>query len=229
MLRVFIGFDRIETVAAYVLAHSLCANSSVPLSITFLRREQLPINPERDPLASTDFADTRFLVPFLSDYTGWSVFMDCDMVCTEDIKALFECADPRYAVMVRKHDHQPTETTKFHGYVQTKYERKNWSSLMLFNNAACTILTPDYVNDTRGLDLHQFAWCNDDEIGDLPRQWNMLAGYDDVPSPALIHYTQGGPWFYEYRSAPLAHVWFEQFGEMLSVVQRGTQRPASGD
>lgn len=49
---------------------------------------------------------------------------------------------------------------------------------MLFNNARCRALTPDYVNTATGLDLHQFKWlANDELIGALPDRWNYLVGY----------------------------------------------------
>ena len=116
------------------------------------------------------------MVPYLANYRGWAAFMDCDMLCQADISELFACADERYAVMVRKHHHQPAYTTKFLNQPQTQYHRKNWSSLILFNTAhpACQSLTPAYVNRASGLELHRFEWCPDDAIGELPEGWNVL-------------------------------------------------------
>ena len=71
-----------------------------------------------------------------------------------------------------KHDHVPKETTKFLGQPQSKYEKKNWSSVMLFNNEKCQALTADYVNTATGLELHRFQWLeSDDLIGDIPHRW----------------------------------------------------------
>ena len=79
--------------------------------------------------------------------------------------------DDRYAVMCVKHDHNPTEDVKFLGEKQTRYQKKNWSSVMLFNCAQCKALTPDYVNTASGLELHQFKWLtSDEEIGALLRE-----------------------------------------------------------
>ena len=50
---------------------------------------------------------------------------------------------------------------------------------MLFNNARCRALTPEYVNSATGLELHQFKWLGGDAlIGELPHRWNHLVGYD---------------------------------------------------
>jgi hypothetical protein len=111
------------------------------------------------------------------------------MLVMDDIARLWELRDERYAVRVVKHDHVPAETTKFLGQPQSRYPKKNWSSVMLLNNARCAALTPEYVNGASGLDLHRFQWlAGDDEIGELPQRWNHLVGYDpQTPDVALAH------------------------------------------
>lgn len=221
MLNVYIGFDPRETVAFGVLAHSIHARATQPVSITPLRLSQLGgvLTRERHPLQSTDFSFSRFLTPYLSGYAGWSLFMDCDMLMLEDISALWALRDERYAVMVVKHDHVPKETTKFLGEPQSKYEKKNWSSVMLFNNAKCRALTPDNVNKATGLDLHQFKWLGDDAlIGALPDRWNHLVGVYPLRSDAaLVHYTLGGPWFDDYRDCDYAAQWFDERDAMIAM------------
>jgi len=174
---------------------------------------------ERHPLQSTDFSFSRFLTPFLSDYAGWSVFMDCDMLMLDDIATLWSLRDERYAVMVVKHRHVPRETVKFLGEPQSKYEKKNWSSVMLFNNALCRTLTPDYVNTATGLELHQFKWLeSEDLIGALPDRWNHLVGYNPPRADAaLVHYTLGGPYFEEFGTCEYADAWREAKQQMLRV------------
>lgn len=224
MIKVYIGYDHREEVACSVLAHSIQANASQPVSIALLKLEQLKgiLTRERHPLQSTDFSFSRFLTPFLSGYEGWSIFMDCDMLMLEDVAKLWQLRDDRYAVMVVKHNHVPKETVKFHGEPQTKYEKKNWSSVMLFNNAKCRALTPEYVNKASGLELHQFKWLgNDDLIGALPERWNHLVGYNPPrKDAALVHFTQGGPYFAEYRNCEYAKEWFDAREAMLRVKNR---------
>ena len=177
---------------------------------------------ERHPLQSTDFSFSRFLTPYLSGYTGWSVFMDCDMLMRDDIANLWQLRDDRYAVMVVKHHHVPRETVKFLGEPQSKYEKKNWSSVMLFNNARCRALSPEYVNRASGLELHQFKWLgNDDLIGALPGRWNHLVGYNPPRRDAgLVHYTLGGPWFDDYRDCEYSREWFTERDTMLRTASR---------
>jgi len=225
MLDVYIGYDPNESVAFYTLAHSILRRASIPVSIAPLMRSQLNdvYARERGPTESTEFSLTRFLVPYLSDYAGWSVFMDCDMLCMADIAELAAQADRQRdkAVLVCKHDYVPRTERKFLDQVQTKYPRKNWSSLMMFNNARCRALTPAYVNRAPGLDLHRFAWTEDASIGELPLEWNWLVGeYERSAKAKLVHYTLGGPYFDDYRDCDYAAEWFAEFESMRHAAQR---------
>ena len=221
MINVTIGYDPREAVAFSVLAYSIHARATQPVSIVPLMLTQLTglLTRERHALQSTDFSFSRFLTPHLSDYAGWSVFMDCDMLMLDDIASLWALRDERYAVMVVKHDHVPRETSKFLGEPQTKYEKKNWSSVMLFNNAQCRALTPAYVNTASGLELHQFKWLDNDAlIGAVPDRWNHLVGYNPPRSDAaLVHYTLGGPYFAQYADCEYAQEWRHERAAMLSA------------
>ena len=222
MIKVYIGYDPREAVAFSALSHSIHARATRPVSIAPLMLSQLRdiLTRERHPLQSTDFSFSRFLVPYLSGYAGWSIFMDCDMLVLDDIAKLWRLRDERYAVMVVKHDHVPKETTKFLGEPQTRYEKKNWSSVMLFNNAKCRTLTPEYVNAATGLELHQFKWLADDSlIGGLPDRWNHLVGYDAPRrDAALVHYTLGGPYFEQYKDCEYADEWRLERDNMLRAL-----------
>ncbi|HYD58627.1 MAG TPA: glycosyltransferase [Burkholderiales bacterium] len=225
MLRVFIGYDPFESAAFYTLAHSILRRASVPVSIAPLMQTQLKglYTRPRGPTESTEFSLTRFLVPALSEFRGWSVFMDCDMLCRVDIAGLQEEIDRQKdkAVLVCKHDYVPKTERKFLDQVQTKYPRKNWSSLMAMNNERCAALAPEYVNTASGLDLHRFHWIGDEAIGALPLEWNWLVGeYDYSPSAKIVHYTLGGPYFDAYRTCDYADEWFAEFQAMQATRQR---------
>jgi len=225
MIRVFIGFDPRESVAFHVLSQSIHARASQPVSIAPIMLSQLHglMTRARDPLQSTDFSFSRFLTPFLCDYQGWAVFMDCDMLVLDDIVKLWGLRDENYAVQVVKHDHIPKEDTKFLGSAQTRYEKKNWSSVMLLNCAKCKMLTPDYVNTASGLDLHRFHWLDGDHlIGDIPHSWNHLVAYDpSKPTTEIsnLHFTSGGPYFNEYHNTEYADEWVNEKDQMLWVEQ----------
>jgi hypothetical protein len=224
MIRIFIGYDAREAVAFSVLSHSIHTRASRPVAVAPLVLSQLGeiYHRERNPLQSSDFSFSRFLTPYLCGFEGWAVFMDCDQLVLDDIANLWKLRDERYAVQVVKHHHVPKEDVKFLGEKQSKYEKKNWSSVMLMNCAKCTALTPEFVNTASGLELHQFKWLESDAlIGELPSKWNHLVGYDAPRADAsLVHYTTGGPYFPEYRDCEYSREWFAERDAMLKVVQR---------
>jgi len=218
MINVFIGYDSKEKAAFNVLNYSILKNSTKPVSLTPVYLENIKDDfvRERNNLSSTEFSVSRFIVPHLMNYQGWALFMDCDMLMTADINELWRLRDDRYAVQVCKHDYEPKHNKKFLGQVQTTYAKKNWSSFMLLNCKKCQTLTPDYVNKASGLELHQFKWLeSDDLIGELPLEWNWLSDeYEHKDAVKCVHYTDGGPWFEEYRHCDYGDVWFDYYREI---------------
>ena len=223
-MKVYVGYDTREDIAYQVCKHSILTKQPQadvrPLKQQELRDAGWYTRP-LDKLASTEFTFTRFLIPELMDFKGWAVFMDCDMILTTDIKELFDQADDQYAVMCVQHDYTPKEGVKMDGQKQTIYPRKNWSSVVLWNceHEANRKLTQDFVNDTEinGAYLHRFSWLNDFEIGELNHTWNYLVGvYDDIDKPNLIHYTEGGPWFENYRNCQFSDLWKKELADMMN-------------
>lgn len=217
VIPVFIGYDRRETVAFHVAAHSIMRRASRPVSIIGMMLPQLPMTRERDPRQSTDFAFSRFLVPHLCRYQGRAVFVDCDVLCRADIAELYDLLPEGKAVAVVQHDYTPSSAVKFLRQPQTAYPRKNWSSVMVLDCARCGALTPRYVNAASGLELHRFAWLRDEAIASLPSEWNHLVGeYPRNPAAKLVHFTLGTPCFDEYRDCEFAAEWRDELALMNS-------------
>lgn len=198
-VKIFVGYDYSEERAYSVVSKSIKRRASIPVRIIPLRQDVLRMMGlywrKRDPLASTEFSLTRFLVPALMGYKGTALFVDIDFLFLADIAELFAYRDPAFAVQVVKHDYQPTETTKMDGAVQTVYPKKNWSSLMLLNcgHPSCRVLSLETVNKESGSFLHQFKWCSEQEVGSLPEAWNVLENHTQCDNPKAIHYTNGVP------------------------------------
>lgn len=222
MYNIKIGYDSRESVCYDVCKKSILNNSNDKLThiAPIIACDIKEYNRAVDPLASTEFTYTRFLVPWLQDYNGWALFCDCDFVFLNDVSELFDVTDEKYAVMVCKHDYNPHNETKMDGRQQTQYPRKNWSSLILWNcsHPANKILTPDVINTQSGKYLHRFEWLMDSEIGSIPVTWNWLVGWYREPqdgTPKALHYTEGGPWFDQYKDCEYADVWYK-YHEMCS-------------
>ena len=223
-LKIFIGWDSREPEAAEVCEYSIKKHATVPVEIHFLKQTELRAREiytrEPDLQSSTEFTFTRFLVPYLCNYQGHAVFVDCDFLFEHDIKELFECANNSAAVSVVQHDYQPTNTVKMDGKTQYLYPRKNWSSLMLFNCAHpdCQTLTPEIVSSQTGEFLHRFGWTGY-EIGSLDKTWNWLVNWYHEPQdgkPKAIHYTEGGPWFPNYVKTEYGGNWIQAYNELTT-------------
>ena len=104
---------------------------------------------------------------------------------------------------------------------QLGYDKKLWSSLMLFNMKHKDVknLTSDKVNTMKGLDLHQFKWTSDDQIGEIPGSWNHIPEVSQLKdSPNAIHFSLGGPWF----GGKFATMQFAQDWEDEKLLYRNT-------
>ena len=214
MINLFVGFDPREAVAYHVFCSSIIQNTSVPVQITPLVLSQLQEFNEMHDDRSNDFVYSRFLTPYLTDFKGWAIFADGDMICQGDLKELIDMADPSKAVMVVKHDYQTKATQKYLGNINENYPRKNWSSVILWNcdHPKHKILTPDFVSKQTGKFLHRFSWLDDQDIGELPLDWNWLASEYKVNREAkLIHYTLGTPCFKDYKNSDMADIWYHYY------------------
>lgn len=234
VLQVFIGYDTREAEAYRVAEKSLAENSTTPVCVTKLSNTELydrrllwrpveeikeggPVLQDHlsDAPQSTEFATSRFLVPFIQR-NGWALFTDCDVVFLGDVANLFALADPRFAVMCVQHGPLLTEGVKMDNQPQMSYPRKNWSSVVLWNcdHPAHHRVSLADINMMPGELLHRFYWLRDSEIGALPPEWNWLVGVQPHPrmsgrEPQLAHFTLGGPWLPGWRRAPHDELWYK--------------------
>tara|TARA_R110000744_G_scaffold104_1_gene427 strand:+ start:1694 stop:2470 length:777 start_codon:yes stop_codon:yes gene_type:complete len=214
---VYIGYDPKEKVAAQLLKYLIEANSPKDVIVKFLRKDVLEhmnmlyrsyevINNQMidsiDQTAfSSEFTFSRFLVPALMQYEGWALYLDCDMYPRTDVNEIFEeYNDEFYPLYCVKHNYTPINEFKMDGRKQDKYERKNWSSLILWNcgHKANKPLTPFAVNNETGNYLHTFGWLPNKSgaIGSMSEEWNWLDGHSSKDiDPKIVHFTTGGPWF----------------------------------
>jgi lipopolysaccharide biosynthesis glycosyltransferase len=201
MIPVFIGYDPREAIAYHVCSNSIIRHTSTPVSTTALALNTIKEYQETHTDGSNQFIYSRFLVPHLMNYQGWAIFIDGDMILRDDITKLWELRDETKAVMVVKHDYKTKMSEKYLGAKNDNYPRKNWSSVILWNcghpsNAA---ITPSFVQQATGAQVHRFTWLTDDLIGELPDEWNWLdVEYDHNANAKLVHYTLGTPCFHEF-------------------------------
>lgn len=238
-LKIFIGWDSREDIAYQVAKHSIETHATVPVEIIPLKQKNLKKQKvywrDADILASTEFTFTRFLIPELTEFDGWALFIDCDFVFLDDVNDLFAQADDKYAVMCAHHEYTPKEGIKMDGQKQTVYPRKNWSSMMLINcsHPSNSKLTKELVNNPTitGKYLHRFSWLEDSEVGELSHEWNWLVGWYNEPTdgkPKALHYTEGGPWFEEYANCEYAFEYYRVERSYLNTIIDGHNQTIVG-
>lgn len=210
MKKVFIGYDPREAIAFHVCVNSIVRKSTEPVSITPLALNNLKEYKELHRDGSNDFVYSRFLVPFLSGYQGWALYIDGDMILRDDISKVFQFSDPNKAVFCVKHDYKSRVREKYLNSKNEDYPRKNWSSVILWNCAhhKNKHLTPKVVSDSTGAYLHRFSWLADEDIGEIPSEWNWLPDeFGRNQSAKLLHWTLGTPCFIDYACSPMAEEW----------------------
>jgi len=230
VIKVFIGYDPIESVAWHTLVASIYRQSSRPVAIVPINLKNLGgiFNRPRESKQSNEFSFSRFLVPYLCNYEGQGIFFDCDQMLRTDIAEIFTVLNeqPGKAVYVVKHTYEPRNDVKYLNNVQYKYPRKNWSSVVLWNceHIKNKVVTPEFVNSAEALELHRFTWLEDNEIGELDVKWNWLVGEYDYPPKDVknVHWTIGGSYFQEYKNTDFASEWFEERDGMTFCMQKDT-------
>lgn len=223
MIDLFCGFDPRESVGFHTFCASVIARATEPVSIH-------PLSTMGLPEGSNNFTLSRFLVPYLMGFKGHAIFVDaCDMLMLGDVAELDALFDPRYAVQVVKHpDYISRHDRKYVGTEmecdQSNYARKNWASVAIFNcgHRAWDSRTPSDIADAGAMPLLQFCALDDDEIGALPTEWNVLIdeGQDDT-NAKILHWTAGIPTFKHYRNARRSADWFDAHDATVGGMQHG--------
>jgi len=210
---IFIGYDPREAIAYHTCANSIIRHASKPVSIIPLALNLFDDYSETHTDGSNHFIYSRFLVPHLMDYIGWAIFMDGDMIVRDDIVKLWDLREVDKDVMVVKHDYETKMQTKYLGSKNENYPRKNWSSVILWNcnSHPNRKVTPKFVQNATGAELHRFTWIKDERIGELPAEWNWLPDeYGENPDAKLLHYTLGTPSFHEFADTPMGSEWHRE-------------------
>ena len=210
---VFVGYDPREAIAYHVCVNSIIRNSSQPVAIVPVALNLFRDYSETHTDGSNHFIYTRFLVPYLCDFTGHAIFIDGDMIVRGDIAELWAMRNAALDVQVVKHDYKTRMPVKYLGAKNEDYPRKNWSSVILWNcnSFPNRKLTPDFVQHATGSELHRFSWLEDHRIGELPSEWNWLPDeYGPNADAKLLHYTLGTPCFHEFADTPQANEWHRE-------------------
>ena len=220
-MKIFLGYDPREALGTWVFQHSVLKKASVPVQFTMLNKNIL----QRDMPASTGFVYSRYFCAQMAHYAGDPVlFADgADQICLADVAELKDLWQMDKAVQVVKRPSYVPTSPKFKGTqmesANTAYPCKQWSSVMLINPSHygwrrinIEERSPDY--------WHGFGWLSQNEIGELPPEWNRLIDEGDPTDGKILHWTLGVPAMHEYRNAPGASIWWQEAKDAMNICDR---------
>jgi hypothetical protein len=208
VLRVFTGYDYRESDGWHAFMASVLATNGHDIAVSALS------GPQKD--GTNAFTYERFMVPEYCNWGGMALYVDgCDMIVRESFRTLLSHYDPTKAVHVVKHEYRTRHERKYVGTAMeadnTDYPRKNWSSVILWNcGHLAHFQARERLRGSDGQFLHRFGWLKDEEIGELPIEWNWLVDeYGENEGAKLLHWTAGMPGFAHYAQAPMASEWHD--------------------
>ena len=213
-LRVFVGVDDSQLVAARVLEYTIRKHASCP--VRFIPMIDVPSPQPKDPAnrARTGFSFSRFHIPRLAGFRGRGVYMDADMQVFADVAELLERDMGSHTLLCTRQDEPPPawkDNDWFHPGRQM--------SVMVLD---CERLRWDVDEIIAGMDRGEYGYADllfdmcivpEEQIDDsLPPAWNHLEHYEPGET-RLLHYTvvPTQPW--KSDANPLRELWERAFTE----------------
>ena len=217
-MRIFIGTDDSQRVAAHVLEYTIRKHASRP--VEFVRLDSVDVPLPKDPRnrPRTGFSFKRFAIPALCGHRGRALYLDADMLVFGDIAALWSVPMGDRAVLCTS---QPAPPDAWRDHEEFKPGRQ--MSVMLLD---CGRLPWDAAEIIRGLDEDRYTYAQlmfdlcvvpPEQIGDtLPPEWNHLERFDPGATK-LLHYTvvPTQPW--KSDDNPLESLWLVQYAEAVAA------------
>lgn len=225
-IRIFVGADDSQMVAAHVLEYSIRKHTQHPVQFFCMRN--MPVPPPRHPKnrPGTGFSFNRFLIPQLAGYRGKALYIDADMLVFDDIAGLWNTPMDGKSVLCSTQNEIPKGweggANNDHG-AGRYWTPGRQMSVMLMD---CEKLDWDITRIIAGLDRDEYSYkqlmaefciLDGDQIGDtIPNEWNCLEWYEAGRSQ-LVHFTvvPTQPW--KNDRSPIASLWEESFREAVAA------------
>jgi len=217
-LRVFVGADESQLVAASVLEHSIRKHASRPVEFTTMIDLDVPEPKDSANRARTGFSFYRFLIPELCGYQGRALYLDSDMQVFADLAELWEIPFEDDTVLCTNQPEPPAAWKD-----DPNFKSGRHLAVMLLD---CSRLRWDISEIIGGLDGGRYGYKElmsdlcivpDEEIAErIPTEWNSLEAYEPGTSK-LVHYTvvPTQPW--KNDKNPLREVWHESYRDALAA------------
>jgi hypothetical protein len=228
-IRIFVGTDESQTVAARVLEYTIRKHASRPVEIVHLDTVDVPVPHDSASRPRTGFSFKRFEIPRLCGYRGRALYLDADMIVFGDIAELWDPSMGSHTVLCTRQE-EPPEAWRDH----ESFQPGRQMSVVLLD---CGKLRWDAAAIVRGLDEGRYTYGQlmfdlcvvpPDEIAEsLPPAWNCLERYDPATTK-LLHYTvvPTQPW--KNDANPLGYLWMAQYAEAVAAGAVPTEEVKEG-
>lgn len=216
-MRVYLGTDESQLVAAHVLAHSIRKHASRPVEVVPMLNLPTPVPKDPKNRGGTNFSFARFHIPKLAGFRGRALYLDSDMQVFADLAELWQIPFGQHKVLCTYHAQPPLWLGK------EKIKSGRHTAVMLLD---CSRLDWDVEKIIAGLDEERYTYSQlmsdmcilrPEEIGDtLPPEWNSLETYEPGKTK-LLHYTvvPTQPWKNDQN--PLGHIWEACYEEAVAA------------
>ena len=215
-LRVFVGADDSQLVAAQVLEFSIGCHASRPVSLTVMKDLPVPLPRDRRNRAQTAFSFYRFLIPRLCDRRGRALYLDADMLVFADLAELWTLPLGPHTVLCTYQSEAPAHW-KHRSFVHLGRQ----FSVMLLD---CARLDWDIEAIVGGLDAGRYTYAQlmselcivpPRQIADtIPPDWNRLESFEGGKTK-LLHYTVVGTQPWKSTENPLGALWMAAYRDAL--------------
>jgi hypothetical protein len=217
-IRVFVGADDSQLVAAAVLEHSIRKYASRPVEFTVMKDMDVPTPKDPANRPRTGFSFYRFLIPKLCGYEGRALYLDCDMQVFADTAELWDIPFDGNTVLCTNQPEPPEQWRD-----DPNFKPGRHLAVMMLD---CARLRWDVEEIVRGLDEGRYDYKQlmsdlcivpQNQIAErIPTQWNSLEMYE-AGTTKLLHYTvvPTQPW--KNDKNPLREIWMKEFREAVAA------------
>ena len=217
-IRVFVGADDSQLVAAAVLEYSIRKHASRPVEFTVMQDMDVPTPKDPANRPRTGFSFYRFLIPRLCGYEGRALYLDCDMQVFSDMAELWDIPFDGATVLCTNQPEPPEQWKD-----DPNFKPGRHLAVMMLD---CSRLRWDVDEIVRGLDEGEYDYkalmsdlciVPEDQIAErIPTHWNSLEQFE-AGATKLLHYTvvPTQPW--KNDKNPLREIWMKDFREAVAA------------
>jgi lipopolysaccharide biosynthesis glycosyltransferase len=211
-IRIFIGSDRSQKIAADVLSHSIRINTNRNIKIVTSEVIDIPEPRDLRQTQRTGFSFARWGIPQYYNYSGKAIYVDADMLVFSDIEELW--SRPQGDAIISIVDGRDTSYCS-----KSIAFNKNESSVMLID---CEKAEWKLETLVAGLDgqyeykdlMSDLCFLNESDIDrSVPRTWNSMDFWNNEVK--LLHYTNvpTQPWV--SLENPYGSVWVDYLKQLI--------------